>query len=150
MSQYDPKFDFKINVGLSDLYSQFKHFCLRPWRVFLCFNTILTNYESYDQKFDLKINVGHSDLCFTQTKWNHLMSWKYFMYKHHTFRVSFSIAWHLSLNSVWPEVWTQINVGQAYISQSSDFLPYTLKNIWCINIILSDYESVRPKLTIFK
>ena len=46
MSQYDLKFDIKINVD-SDL-----HFT--GW--------ILSRY---DLKFDLKINIGHSDLHFT-------------------------------------------------------------------------------------
>ena len=40
MSQYDPKFDLKINIGTSYFGSM----------------------NQYDQTFDLKINVGHCDL----------------------------------------------------------------------------------------
>ena len=34
MSQYDPTFDLKINVGHCDLYSMVKWFCLISWRQF--------------------------------------------------------------------------------------------------------------------
>ena len=62
MSQYDPKFDLKINIGHYDLYFMVKWFCLISWRLFDVCTSYFGSMNQYHQMFDLKINVGHCDL----------------------------------------------------------------------------------------
>ena len=62
MSQYDPTFDLKINVGHCDLYSMVQWFFLISWRLFDIWTLLFGIMSQYDPKFDLKINVGHCDL----------------------------------------------------------------------------------------
>ena len=77
MSQYDPTFDLKINVGHWDLYSMVQWFCLISWRLFDVWTLLFGIMSQYDPKFDLKINVGHYDLYF-MVQWFCLISWRLF------------------------------------------------------------------------
>ena len=77
MSQYDPTFDLKINVGHCDLYFMVQWFCLMSWRLFDVCKSDFGSVNQYDQTFDLKINVGHCDLYFI-VQWFCITSWKLF------------------------------------------------------------------------
>ena len=59
----------------------------------------------------------------------------YLMYEHHTLGLWVSMTRHVTLKkcrSLWP------------IFHGPVILPYILKTVWCMNIILRDYESVWP------
>ena len=60
MSQYDPKFDLKINIGHCDLYFVVQWFCITAWRLFDVWTSYFGIKGQYDRTFDLKINVGIS------------------------------------------------------------------------------------------
>ena len=77
MSQYDPMFDLKINVGHCDLYFMVQWFCLISWRLFDIWTLYFGIMSQYDLMFDLKIFVGHCDLYFI-VQWFCCMSWKLF------------------------------------------------------------------------
>ena len=62
MSQYNPKFDLKINIGLYDIYFMVQWFCLIAWRLFDVFSSYFGSMNQYDPTFDPKINVGYCDL----------------------------------------------------------------------------------------
>ena len=53
MSQYDPTFDLKINVGYCDLYSLVQWFFLISWRLF----DVWTFLFGIMSQYDLKINI---------------------------------------------------------------------------------------------
>ena len=80
MSQFDPTFDFKINLGHWDLYFIVQWFCLISWRfdVWISYFGIMSQY---DPMFDLRINVGHCDIYF-MVQWYcnilYLEDYKYF------------------------------------------------------------------------
>ena len=77
MSQYDTKFDLKINVGHCDLYFMVHWLCLTSWRQFDVWTSFFRIMSQYDPTFDLKINVGHCDLYF-MVQWFCLISWRLF------------------------------------------------------------------------
>ena len=91
MSQYDPKFDLKINVGHCDLYSMFQWFCLISWRLFDVWTLLFGIMSRYDPKFDLKVNRGHCDLYF-MIQWFCVTTWRQFMYEHNTMGLWVSIT----------------------------------------------------------
>ena len=70
MHHSDSKFDFKLNVGHSDLYLMILPCILKSiW----CINIL----NQYDPKFDLKIKLGHIDLYLT-VQWFCFISWRVF------------------------------------------------------------------------
>ena len=77
MSQYDPKFDLKINVGHCDLYSMVQWFCLISWRLFDAWTLLFWIMSQYDPKLYLKINIGHCDL-YCMAQWFCVISWRLF------------------------------------------------------------------------
>ena len=77
MSQYDPTFDLKINVGHCDLYFMVQWFCLISWRLFDVWTSYFRITSQYDPTFDLKINVGHCHLYF-MVQWFCLIFWRLF------------------------------------------------------------------------
>ena len=83
MSQYDPTFDVKINVGNCDLYFMVQWFCLISWRLFDIWTPYFGIMSKYDPMFDLEKNVGHCDLYFI-VHWFCLIS-LYLMDECHTF-----------------------------------------------------------------
>ena len=64
ISQYDPKFDLKINIGHCDLYFMVQWFCVTSWRLFDVWTSYFGIKGQYDPTFDVKINVGLCDLYF--------------------------------------------------------------------------------------
>ena len=132
MSQYDPMFDLKINAGHLDLYFMVQWFCLISWRLF----DIWTPYFGIMSQYDLKINVGHCDLYF-MVQWFCLTSWRLF----DVWKPLFGIMRLYDLKFD-----LKINVGHWPIFHGTVSLPYILKTVWCMNIILQDYESVSPDI----
>ena len=63
MSQYDPKFYLKTNIGHSDLYFMAQWFCIISW-LFDVWTSYFVIKVQYDLTFDLKVNVGLCDLYF--------------------------------------------------------------------------------------
>ena len=72
MSQYDPKFHLKINIGHCDLYFMVQWFCITSWRLFDVWTSYFGIKGQYDLMFDLKIN-GLCDLYF-MVQWLCLIS----------------------------------------------------------------------------
>ena len=175
MSQYDPIFDLKINVGQHDLYFTVQWFCLISWRLFDVWTSYFGIMIQYDPTFDLNIIVGHSDLLF-MAQWFCLISWSLFEVWTSYFGLWFSMTRVWPQNkccSVWSifhgslilpyifDVWTsyfriisqydpmfdlKINVGHCDIFHGPVILPYILKTVWYMNIILWDYESIRHNI----
>ena len=73
MSQYDPTFYLKINIGHCDLYFMAQWFCITSWRLFDVWTSYFGIEGQYDLTFDLKINVGLYDLYF-MVQWFCLIS----------------------------------------------------------------------------
>ena len=73
MNQYDPTFDLKINVGLSDLYFMVQWFCITSWKLFDVWTSYFEIIGQYDPTFDLKITVGLCNLYF-MVQWFCLIS----------------------------------------------------------------------------
>ena len=85
MNQYDPTFDFKINVGHCDLYFMVQWVCITSWRLFDVWTSYFRIMGQYDPTFDLKINVG----CVTYISWASdfvLYLQHYLMHECHSFR----------------------------------------------------------------
>ena len=133
MSQYDLTFDLMINVGHFHLYYMVQWFCLMSWRLFAAWTLYFCIMSQYDTTFDLKINVGHCDLYF-MVQWFCLLSWRLFA------------AWTIYFwiyESVWHNIWPQNKCRSLWpIFHGPVILPYILKTVWCLNIILCDNESV--------
>ena len=118
MSQYDPTCDLKTkNKGHCDIYFSVHWFCLLSWRLCNVWTSYFAIMSQYDPTFDIKINVGHCDLYF-MVHWFCILSLKLFDARKKT---------------------------NTYISWSRDF-SFILKVVWCMNIIIWDYESVWPAI----
>ena len=129
MSQYDPVFDLKIFVAHCDLYFMVQWFCLISWKLFSGRTSYFGIMSQYDPTYDLQIFVGHYDLYFI-VHWICPLSWRLFDVWKHTFRLWVNMTRHL--RSLWP------------IFHGPMILPYILKTVWCMNILLRNYESVWP------
>ena len=105
--------------------------CMLIW----CMRIILWDYESVWPDVWPKRNVGHYDLYFN-VHWFCLISWKlcdvWTYYFGIMSRYDPTFDRKIKCRSLWP------------IFHGPLILPYILKTIWCINIILWDYESVWP------
>ena len=136
ISQYDPKFDLKINIGHCDLYFMVEWFCLISWRHFDVWTSYLGIMGQYDPIFDLKINVGLCNLYF-------MVQWFFLSYISKT-------IWCMSVifsdsETVWPKLWPQSKYKSTWpIFHGPVILLNIFRIIWCVNIILWDYGSVRP------
>ena len=126
MSQYDPTFDLKINKGHCDLYFMVQWFCLISWRLFDVWISYFGIMNQYDKTFDLKINIGHCDLYY-MVQWFCLISWRLF----DRWTPCFGI-----MSRYDPMLDLKINVGHWPILHGPVFLPYILKTIQWLNIIL--------------
>ena len=101
-------------------------------------NTVLwVSTTQYDPMFNRKINEGHCDLYFTVHLFC-LISWR------------LCAVWtsYFGIMSQYdPTFDLKINVGHCDLYFMVQwFLPYILKTIWCMSIILWDYESVWPNI----
>ena len=133
MNQYDPTFDLKIIVGHCDLYFMVHWFCVISRRLPDVWTSLFGIMNQYDPMFDLKMIIGHCDLYFMgQWFWVILYLDDYLMYKHHTSGLLVSMIRHLTSKSLWSIFYGPV------------ILPYILKTIWCMYIVLWDYKSVWP------
>ena len=97
-----------------------------------CMNIILSDNESVWPTFDLNINVVYSDLYF-------MVQWFCFI----SLRLFDVWTSYFGIESVWPDVWPQNKCGLLWpVFHGPVIFPYTMKTVWCMNIILWDYESV--------
>ena len=142
LSEYESvqsMFDLKINVGHLDLYFMVQWFCLISWRLFHVWTALLGIINQYVPVHDLKINVGHRDL-YVMVQWFCLVSWRLFDVCTSNFQ---------SMNQYDPDVWPQNKCRSLWpIFHGPVIVPYTLKAISCMNIIISDYESVWPEASL--
>ena len=129
MSQYD----LKINLGHCDLYFMVQWFCLISWRLFDVWTSYFGIMSQYDTTFDLKINVGHCVLYF-MVQWFCLISWRLFDIWTPYFDIMSQYDLMFDL---------RILVGHCDLYfMVLYFMPYILKTIQWLNIILWDCESV--------
>ena len=124
-------FDLKINVGHCDLYFIVQWFYLISWRLFDIWTPYFGIMSQYDPVFDLKICVAHCDLYFI-VHWFCEISWKLFCGWTSYFGImsQYDPRPPNICRSLWPIFHGPLN------------LPFILKTVWCMNIILLDYESV--------
>ena len=123
--------------GQHDLYFTVQWFCLTSWRLFDVCTSYFGSMTQYDMTFDLKINVGHCDL-YSMVRWFCSISWRLF----DVWTILFGI-----MSRYAPKFDLKINKGHWPIFHGPVILPYILKTIWCMYIILWEYESVRPAVT---
>ena len=95
-------------------------------------NVILWDYESVYPMFDLKIFVGHCDPYF-MVQWFCLYLENYSVAEHHTLGLWVSMTRHLTSKYLW--------VSDLYF-MSHWICLISWKTVWCMHIILWDYESV--------
>ena len=60
--QYDPTFDFKLNIGLCDLYFMVQWFCLISPTLFDAWVSYFQIMRQCDPSFDLKVNISLHEL----------------------------------------------------------------------------------------
>ena len=133
MNQYDPMFVLKINVGHCDLYFIVQWFCVIFGRLFDVWTSYIGIMGQHARRFDLKINVGHCDLYF-MVQWFCLISWRLF---------DICTSYFGIVNQYDPRFDLKINVGNCDL-YFIVILPCILNIIWCMNNIISDYDSVWP------
>ena len=119
--------------GQHDLYFTVQ-WSVISWGLFDVCIAYFRSMTQYDMTFDLKINVGHCDLC-SIVQWFALYLEDYLMYE----------QYYLGLWQYDPKFDLKRNIGQDDLYFMVQwFLPYILKTIWCMYIILWEYESVHP------
>ena len=136
MNQYDPTFDFKINVGHRDLYSMVQWFCLISWRLFDVWTILFGIMSQYDPNFDLKINIGHYDLYF-MVQWFCLISWRLF---------DVCTSYFGSMNQYDQTFDLKINVGHCELYSMVRWFCLILWRLFDAWTLLLGYESVWPKV----
>ena len=137
MSQYDPMFDLKINIGDCNLYFMVRWFCLISWRLFDVRTSLFGIMSQYDPKFDLKINIASL--------------WPIFhgpVILHYILKIIWCMnIIHWAFGSVWPDIWPQNKCRSMWPTfHGPVILSYIFKTIWCMRVIFSDNERVWPKL----
>ena len=130
MSQYDPTFDLKLNVGHCDLYFMVQ------WFLAYILKTLI--YEHYKSVWP---DVWPKNKC--RSLWPIFPDPVILPYILKT-------VWCMNIilqdyESVWPDIWPQNKCRSLWpIFNGPVILPYILKPIWYMNTILWDYESVWP------
>ena len=113
----------------SDLYFAVQWFCLISWRLFDWW-TYFWIMSQCDRTFDIIINVGQHDLYFP-VQWFYLISWRLFdWWTYFGIKSQCDLTFDFKINLQWP------------IFHGPVILPYILKAIWWMNMILSDDVSV--------
>ena len=135
MSQYDPTFDLKINVGHYDI---FHGPVILPYilKTVWCMNIILQDYES------VWPDIWPKNKC--RSLWPIFHGPVILSYILKTIWYMNTILWY---ESVWSDVWPKSRCRSLWpIFHGPVILPYNLKTVWCMNFILQDYESVWPDI----
>ena len=118
-----------------DLYFMVQWLCLISWRLFDVWTSYFGIMSQYDPVFDLKINVGQCDLYF-MVQWFGLIAWRLFDVLTSCFGI---------MSQYYPKFVLKINVGHCELYFMFQWIfCYTLKTIWCMKIIVWDYESLLP------
>ena len=165
MSQYDPKFYLKINIGHCDYILLPSDFVLYLEDYLMYEHHTLGIKGQYDLTFDLKINVGLCDLYF-MVQWLCLISprlfdaWVTYLQITRQCDPNFDLKVNISQRdlylqhhswsngSVWHIHWPyQVYVGQWPIFYGPAILLHILKTIWWRNIalgIMDHCDSDRP------
>ena len=121
------------NIGHADLYFTVQWIHLVSWRLFDGSTIYFGIMSQCDLTFDFKFNVGHNDLYFI-VQWFYLISWSQF-----DGRTSY--FWIVSECD--PAFDLKIKKGQQdLIFYGPENLPYILKTVWWINVVLCDKEWV--------
>ena len=110
--------------------------CLVP--PFLNIQTI----TGFTKEFLWKMHIYCNGMVFSHySKSNILWSWGYYLYlenhsvaEHYTLGLWVSMTQHLWPQNIWWSLWPVFHGPLNW--------PYILKTVWCMNIILWDYESV--------
>ena len=123
--------------GQQYLYFTVQLFCLISWRLFDVCTSYFGRMNQYDTTFDLKINVGHCDL-YSMVKWFCLIFWRLFDVWTILFGIMSQYDTKFDLKIIYRSQWP--------IFHGPVILPYILKTIWYMYIILRVYESVRPDI----
>ena len=113
-------------------------FCAISWWLFDVWTTYFRIKGQYGQTFDLKINVGHCNLYF-MVQWFCLISWRLF---------DVCTSYFGIMNQYGPRFDLKINISHCDLYFMVQWLPCIWKTIWCMNIIIWDYDSVWPDLKI--
>ena len=137
-NQYDVTFYLKIIICHCDLYFMVQWFCIISWRLFDMWTTYFGIMDLYDQTFDLKINIGHCDLYF-MVQWFCLISWRLFDVCISYFGIMNQYDQRFDLENKYRSLWP--------IFYGPVILPCIWKTIWCMNIIIWDYDSVWPNVS---
>ena len=128
MSQYDMTFDLKIYVGHCDLYFMVQWFLPYILKTVWCMNILLRNYESV--WLDVWPKNKRRSLWFCLIFWRLFDVWTLYFGIMSQYDTTFDL---------------KINVGHCDLYFMVQwFLPYILKTVWCMNILLRNYESVWP------
>ena len=140
MGQYDQTFDLKLIVGHCDLYFIVQWFYLISWRLFDVWTSLFGIMIQYNSTFDLKINAGHCGLYFT-VKCFALYLEDFLMYER-----QYLGLWVLKINIGHCDLyfvvqWFCLLSWKLFYVRTSLF-----GTIWCMNIIIWDYESVWPEV----
>ena len=122
MSQYDPKFALKINVGYSDQYFKVQYFCLISWKVF---DYIYIRYIMYYESAVLP-EVWPQIKCRSLWPTFHGPVILAYILKSNG-RINIML---MDYNIVWPDVGPQNKCRSQWPTiYSPVILPYTLKSI---------------------
>ena len=132
MNRYDLRFRLKIIIGHCDLYFMVQWVCLVSWRLFDVWTSLFGFMNQYDPT-----NVDHCDLYF-MVQWFCVISWRLFAVWTSLFGI---------MNQYDLMFWPQNNCRSLWsIFHGPVILCYIFKTIWCLNIIIWDYESVWPDI----
>ena len=108
---------------------------LISWRRFDVWTSLFGIMNRYDPMFDCKINVGRCDLYF-MVQWFCLISWRLFDVWTSLFEImnqyDLTFDSKIKCRSLRP------------IFHGPLILHYILKTVWCMSILIWDYESVWP------
>ena len=134
LSDYNPTFDVKVNVGHCDLYFMVQWLCLIPWRLFHVWTSSFGIMNQYDPMHDFKINVGHWPIFHGPVILCYILKTIWCM--------NIILGDYVSVS---PDVWPQNKCMSLWpIFHGPLILPYISKTIWWMSVIFSD-EKVWPK-----
>ena len=134
MSQYDLKFDLKINIGHCDLYFIVQWFCVTSWGLFDVWTSYFWDYGSV-------WHIWPQNKCrsLTYISWSSdfaLYLEDYLMFQHH----------YLGLRVRNPKFWPRNKCRSMWpVFHGPVTLSYISKTVWCMSVIIY-FQTVWPKL----
>ena len=140
MSQYDPKFYLKINIGHCDLYVMAHCVCVISWRLFDVWTSYFGIKGQYDLTFDRKINVDLCDLYF-MVQWLCLISPRLF---------DAWVSYFQIMRLCDPNFDLKVNMSTWPIFHDLVILLNIFKIIWWMNIIVGIMDQCDPYIDLTK